>query len=62
MLFMTYVVFVFLRMIWHILLIKYIYNIFLGYANECFRALVNNQFKESFDIIFMGNEKKLLKY
>ena len=25
---------------------------------NAFRVLVNNQFQESFDIIFMGNEKK----
>ena len=30
----------------------------MGHANECpNRAFVNNQFLESFDITFMGNEK-----
>ena len=28
-----------------------------GNANECLRALVNNPFYVSFDIIFMENEK-----
>ena len=31
--------------------------IYMGHVNECHAALVKNQFQESFDITFMGNEK-----
>ena len=34
-----------------------IVNWFKGHVNECRIALVKNPFYESFDIIFMGNEK-----
>ena len=30
--------------------------------SNAFRALVKNPFKKKFNIIFMGNEKKLSKY
>ena len=36
--------------------IIYIY-IYMGNANECLKGLVKNPIKESFDIIFMENEK-----
>ena len=35
------------------------YNKIMGHTNECPRALFKNPIKESFDITFMGNEKRI---